>query len=70
MLNLKSIRTTAYRVPLKVCLIADSSKCDMESSQTLIRLVNTKVASLDFFSLSVASEISSRKTAIVKSLNC
>lgn len=62
MLNLKSIRTTAYRVPLKVCLIAESSKRDMESSQALM-VWEHKGGFAGFFSPSVASEISPRESA-------
>lgn len=38
MLNLKSIRTAACRVPLKVCLIAESFRRDTKSSQALMAL--------------------------------
>lgn len=62
MLNLKSIITTAYRVPLKVCLIAESSKRDMESSQALMGLGTQRWLHWLFFSPSVASEISPRES--------
>lgn len=70
MLNLKSIRTTAYRVPLKVCLIADSSKCDMESSQALMGWRTQRWLHWNFLVLQRHLKYLLGKVHIVKSLKC
>lgn len=70
MLNLKSIITTVYRVPLKVCLIAESSKRDMESSQALMGLGTQRWLHWLFLVLQWHLKYLLGKVNNVKSLTC
>lgn len=70
MLNLKSIRTTAYRVPLKVCVVAESSKHDMESTQALMGLGTQRWHHWLFLALQWHLKYLLGKANNVKSLTC